>query len=30
VRGLAFAAALASVGYIVGVALTRSPTLGLA
>jgi uncharacterized membrane protein SirB2 len=28
--GLAFAAALASVGYIVGVALTRSATLGLA
>lgn len=29
VRGLAFAAALASVGYIVGAALTRSATLGL-
>lgn len=30
VRGPAFVAALASVAYIVGVALTRSPTLGLA
>lgn len=30
VRSMAFAAALASVGYIVGVALTRSPSLGLA
>lgn len=29
VRRIAFAAALASVGYIVGVALTRSVTLGL-
>ena len=29
VRGLAFAAALASVSYIIGVALTRSVTLGL-
>ena len=28
-RGLAFIAALASVGYIVGEALTRSSTLGL-
>jgi uncharacterized membrane protein SirB2 len=28
-RGLAFAAALASVGYIVGAAITRSATLGL-
>jgi uncharacterized membrane protein SirB2 len=28
-RGVAFAAALTSVGYIVGVALTRSPRLGL-
>lgn len=29
VRLLAFAGALASVGYIVGVAMTRSPTFGL-
>lgn len=28
-QAVAFAAALASVGYIVGVALSRSPTLGL-